>query len=197
MGSSGPRPRENSRARSRACRSGRAHAGPIAAIWSNRAYGYDGRQRGCSTHKPSGRSQGHPSRARLQQSASGLPSRPRCLDRPYAAPAELLPHHECRKDLARLASKAIQAGQLGLALRLEKAGDDLSDELDQEEEINDAARMTYDVYPCPRAASAYTARADMLRLVERAVPICRSKAHTLRVSFAARRTFMQQCLRPY
>jgi hypothetical protein len=101
------------------------------------------------------------------------------------------------KDLARLASKAIQAGQLGLALRLEKAGDGLSDELDQEEEINDAARMTYDVYPCPRATSAYTARADMLRLVERAAPICRRKAHALRVSFAARRTFMQQCLRPY
>jgi hypothetical protein len=67
--------------------------------------------------------------------------------------------------LARLAGKAIQAGQLDLASRLEKVGDGLSDELDQEEATNDAARMTYDVYPCPRA-TAYPARADMLRLVE-------------------------------
>jgi hypothetical protein len=102
-----------------------------------------------------------------------------------------------RRELARLAGKAIQAGQLDLASRLEKVGDGLSDELDQEEAINDAAHMTYDVYPCPRATSAYTARADMLRLVERAAHICRKKADALRVSFAARRTFVQECLRPY
>ena len=101
------------------------------------------------------------------------------------------------KELARLAGKAIQACQLDLASRLGKAGDALSDELDQEEATNDAARMTYDVYPCPRATSAYTARADMLRLVERAAHICRKKADALRVSFAARRRFMQECLRPY
>jgi hypothetical protein len=147
--------------------------------------------------------QRRPSKPRsLQQPSSELPSRPRCLDRPHAAPTELLPHHECKRVCARRANsfsagKAIQAGQLDLASRLEKVGDGLSDELDQEEAINDAAHMTYDVYPCPRATSAYTARADMLRLVERAAHICRKKADALRVSFAARRTFVQECLRPY
>lgn len=53
------------------------------------------------------------------------------------------------KELARLASRALLLRDTGLALRLEQAGDRLSDELDQEEATNDQAGMTYDVYPCP------------------------------------------------
>src|SRR5262245_19695090 len=42
------------------------------------------------------------------------------------------------KELARLASRAILYRQPGLALRLQTAGDALSDELDEEEEIGRA-----------------------------------------------------------
>ena len=44
------------------------------------------------------------------------------------------------KELARLASRAILYRQPGLALRLQRAGDGLSDELDEEEEINQQAK---------------------------------------------------------
>jgi hypothetical protein len=99
------------------------------------------------------------------------------------------------KELARLASKAVQLGWLDLSSRLERAGDLLSDELDVEEEINDAAHMSYGVYPCPAATSSYTARASLLRLIVEASPECRKKADAQRVSFAARRAVMHQCLR--
>jgi hypothetical protein len=83
----------------------------------------------------------------------------------------------------------------GLALRLQRAGDALSDELDEEEEINQQAGIPYTVYPCPVPAAPYPARAIALRLVEQRVPACRRQADALRVSFEARRRLMQQCLR--
>jgi hypothetical protein len=97
-------------------------------------------------------------------------------------------------DLARIASKALLYRQAGLALRLQTAGDRLGDELDVEEVINDEAGMTYDVYPCPAATSAYAARAQLLNPIDRRVPSCRGRANALRVSFAARRDVMQHCL---
>jgi hypothetical protein len=99
------------------------------------------------------------------------------------------------KELARLASRAILYRQPGLALRLQRAGDALSDELDEEEEINQQADIPYTVYPCPVPAAPYPARAIALRLVEQRVPACRRQADALRVSFEARRRLMQQCLR--
>jgi hypothetical protein len=98
------------------------------------------------------------------------------------------------KDLSRLASKAIYDREYGLALRLQRAGEQLGDELDEEEEINNEAGMTYDVYPCPAATSSYAARAIVLRAVERRMPACRARMDAQRVSFAARRSGMQQCL---
>ena len=99
------------------------------------------------------------------------------------------------KELARLASRAILYRQPGLALRLQTAGDALSDELDEEEEINQQAGIPYTVYPCPVPAAPYPARAIALRAVEQRVPACRRQADALRVSFEARRRLMQQCLR--
>jgi hypothetical protein len=99
------------------------------------------------------------------------------------------------KDLARLASKSLLFRQSGLALRLEKAGDLLSDELDEEEKINDEADMNFDVYPCPATTSTYASRAISLRAIEQRMPGCRRRADALRVSFGARRSVMDQCLR--
>jgi hypothetical protein len=99
------------------------------------------------------------------------------------------------KELARLASRAILYRQPGLALRLQRAGDALSDELDEEEEINQQAGIPYTVYPCPVPAAPYPARAIALTLVEQRAPACRRQADALRVSFEARRRLMQQCLR--
>ena len=98
------------------------------------------------------------------------------------------------KALSRLASTAIYDREFGLALRLQRAGDQLSDELDAEEEMNNEAGMTYNVYPCPAATSSYAARAIVLRAVERRMPACRARVDAQRVSFAARRSSMQQCL---
>src|SRR5262249_60514309 len=86
------------------------------------------------------------------------------------------------KELARLASRAILYRQPGLALRLQRAGDALSDELDEEEEINQQADIPYTVYPCPVPAAPYPARAIALRVVEQRVPTCRRQADALRVS---------------
>jgi hypothetical protein len=99
------------------------------------------------------------------------------------------------KELARLASRAILYRLPDLALALQAAGNRLGDELDEEEIINSAAAMPYTVYPCPVAGSPYPARATFLFLVERRMPTCRREADALRLSFAARRTLVQQCLR--
>ena len=98
------------------------------------------------------------------------------------------------KELARLASRAILYRQPGLALRLQAAGDRLSDELDEEEEINNAAEIPYQIFPCP-APPPYPARAYILGAIERRMPVCRFQADGLRLSFEARRARMQQCLR--
>jgi hypothetical protein len=99
------------------------------------------------------------------------------------------------KELARLASRAILYRQPGLALRLQRAGDGLSDELDEEEEINQQANIPYTVYPCPVSPASYPARTIVLRGIERRMPLCRRQADALRLSFDARRSRMQQCLR--
>jgi hypothetical protein len=99
------------------------------------------------------------------------------------------------KELARLASRAILFRLPDLALALQAAGNRLGDELDEEEIINSATAMPYTVYPCPVAGSPYPARATFLFLVERRMPTCRREADALRLSFAARRTLVQQCLR--
>lgn len=99
------------------------------------------------------------------------------------------------KALAVLASKAILYRQPGLALRLQAAADRLSDELDEEEEINNIAEIPYQIFPCPVPA-IYPARAIVLPAVERRMPSCRVAADALRLSFEARRARMQQCLRP-
>ena len=99
------------------------------------------------------------------------------------------------KKLARLASRAILYRQPGLALRLQRAGDMLSDALDEEEEINRQAGIPYTVYPCPAPPGPYPARAYVLRIVGPRMPACRAEADALGLSFAARRARMQQCLR--
>src|SRR5262249_61328209 len=98
------------------------------------------------------------------------------------------------KELARLASRAILYRQPGLALRLQGAGDALSDELDEEEEVNQQAGIPYTVYPCPVPAAPYPARAIAVRVVEQRMPACRRQADALRLSVHARRSRMQPCL---
>jgi hypothetical protein len=98
-------------------------------------------------------------------------------------------------ELARLANRAIRYRQLGLALELQRAADRLSDELDEEEAVNDQAGVPYSAYPCPVPAAPYPPRAVVLRFIEPRMPTCRRKADAARASFDARRTLMQQCLR--
>jgi hypothetical protein len=99
------------------------------------------------------------------------------------------------KELSRLASRAILYRLPGLALDLQAAGNRLGDALDEEEMINLVAGIPYTVFPCPVEGRPYPARATVLYLVVARMPACRAKADALRVSFAARRTLMQQCLR--
>jgi hypothetical protein len=99
------------------------------------------------------------------------------------------------KQLARLSSRAILYRRPGLALRLQRAGDTLSDELDEDEEINLQVNIPYTVSPCPASLAPYPARAIALRVIERRMPLYRRRADALRVSFDARRSLMQQCLR--
>jgi hypothetical protein len=99
------------------------------------------------------------------------------------------------KELARLASRAILYRLPGLALDLQAAGNRLSDELDEEEIINSAAGIPYTVYPCPVPGQPYPARAAVLGPANLRMPACRREADALRLSFAARRTLVQQCLR--
>jgi hypothetical protein len=100
-----------------------------------------------------------------------------------------------QKAVARLASRAILYRHPGLALRLQRAGDSLSDALDLEEEVNHQADVPFTVYPCPAPPGPYPARAVVLRIVVPRAPACRVQADALRLSFEARRTLMQQCLR--
>jgi hypothetical protein len=99
------------------------------------------------------------------------------------------------KELARLSSRTILYRQSGLALSLQRAGDVLSDELDEEEEINQQANIPYTVYPCPAPPAPYPLRPTVLRIIAPRAPACRVRANALRVSFDARRSLMQQCLR--
>lgn len=98
-------------------------------------------------------------------------------------------------ELARLANRAIRYRQPGLALELQRAGDRLGDELDEEEAINDQAGIPYNGYPCLVVQPSYPSRAAILAFVERRVPGCRRKADAARASFDARRALMYQCLR--
>jgi hypothetical protein len=99
------------------------------------------------------------------------------------------------KELARLASRATLYRLPDLALALQTAGNRLSDELDEEEIINQAADIPYTVYPCPVPTSAYPARALVLPLVDQRMLTCRGRANAAQATFAARRTLVQQCLR--
>jgi hypothetical protein len=98
-------------------------------------------------------------------------------------------------ELARLANRAIRYHQPGLALELQRAGDRLGDELDEEEAISDQAGIPYNGYPCLVVQPSYPSRAVVLALIERRVSGCRRKADAARVSFDARRALMHQCLR--
>ena len=98
-------------------------------------------------------------------------------------------------ELARLANRAIRYHQPGLALELQRAGDRLGDELDEEEAVNDQAGIPYSGYPCLLVQSSYPSRAVVLALIEPRVPLCRRKADAARTSFDARRALMYQCLR--
>ena len=99
------------------------------------------------------------------------------------------------KELSRLASRAILYRAPGLALSLQRAGDRLSDELDEEEEINQQSGIPYTLYPCPAPPGPYPARALVLSIIDPKAPACRRRADALRVSFDARRSLMQKCLR--
>src|SRR5262249_41290403 len=99
------------------------------------------------------------------------------------------------KELARLASRAILYRQPGLALRLQGAGDALSDVLDEEEEVNQQAGIPYTVYPCPVPAAPYPAPAIAVRVVEQRMPAGGGHGAALRLSSDARVSRMQQCLR--
>jgi hypothetical protein len=98
-------------------------------------------------------------------------------------------------ELARLANRAIRYHQPGLALELQRAGDRLGDELDEEEAVNDQAGIPYSGYPCLVVQSSYHSRAAVLAFIEPRVPLCRRKADAARTSFDARRALMYQCLR--
>jgi hypothetical protein len=98
-------------------------------------------------------------------------------------------------ELARLSNRAIRYRQPGLALQLQRTADRLSDELDEEEAINDQAGIPYSGYPCLVIQSSYPSRAVVLRFIKPRVPACRSKADAAKTSFDARRALMQQCLR--
>src|SRR5262245_13358704 len=98
-------------------------------------------------------------------------------------------------ELARLSNRAIRYHQPGLALELQRAGDRLGDELDEEEAINDQAGIPYSGYPCLVVQPSYPSRAAVLAFIEPRMPRCRRKADAARASFDARRTLMYQCLR--
>jgi hypothetical protein len=140
--------------------------------------------------------------ARLAAAAEGLAARIRAfhgwqgLTPPPRGYCDTMQEGEAvQKQLARLASRATLFRRPGLALRLQAAGDRLSDELDAEEEINHQAEVPFDPYPCPVPPGPYPARAVVLRLVAPRAPECRLKANALGLSFGARRAMMQQCLR--
>ena len=97
-------------------------------------------------------------------------------------------------EVARLSSRAILYRLHGLALRMQAAGNALSDELDEEEEINQQAGIPYN-YPCPVPPGPYPRRAVVLRIIDPRAPGCRRQADALRLSFDARRALMQRCLR--
>jgi hypothetical protein len=98
-------------------------------------------------------------------------------------------------ELARLSNRAIRYHQPALALQLQRTADRLSDELDEEEAVNDQAGIPYSGYPCLVVQSSYPSRAVVLRLIEPRMPVCRRRADAAKASFDARRALMQQCLR--
>jgi hypothetical protein len=99
------------------------------------------------------------------------------------------------QELARLANRAISYRLIGLAQRLERVADRLSDALDEEEMINLQAGFTYVEYPCPAPSSPYPARMNVLDAIDRTAPACSRQADIELLSFNARRVFMGDCLR--
>ena len=98
------------------------------------------------------------------------------------------------KAVTRSANDALFGHSWGLALRLQGAANRLSDELDVEESINEQSGY----YPCEAPiASGPSAigRTSFVQRVRQRLPLCQTKADALRVTFAARRELMRECLR--
>jgi len=75
-----------------------------------------------------------------------------------------------------------------------REGEAVLKQLDEEEEVNSQSGISYTLYPCPVPAP-YPPRAPVLRILDAKAPACRRRADVLRVSFDARRSLMQKCLR--
>src|SRR5262245_41579771 len=84
---------------------------------------------------------------------------------------------------------------VGAALRLQAVANHLSDELDAEEAIND--QSGYQPCEAPLASGGMSAigRENLVRSIQQKLPLCQIKANALRMSLAARRELMRQCLR--
>jgi hypothetical protein len=141
---------------------------------------------------------GNGGRRRHQPSLCARRSHPRLsrLDGLDAAASKLLPHHAAGRrgvDAGRPPGqpRAILYQASGLALRLQAAGNALSDALDEEEEINQEAGIPYSIDPCPTPPAPYPARPAVLRIIGPRAPTCRR----VRLSFDALRALMQRCLR--
>jgi hypothetical protein len=177
------------------------HVAPVAAVGiccDRRCGGGDAERESATLHRGGG-GRRHRGRQRTQRSHSRLSPRAGEVDRLDPGAGQLLPHHARGRGGVEGACTPRQPSDplssAGLGVGLQRAGDALSDELDEEEEINQQADIPYTVYPCPVPAAPYPARAIALRVVEQRVPACRRQADALRVSFEARRRLMQQCLR--
>jgi hypothetical protein len=98
------------------------------------------------------------------------------------------------KAVTRSANDALFGHSRGLALKLQSVANRLSDELDVEEAINEQSVYHPCETPVASGASAID-RASFVRRVRQRLPFCQTKADALRVTFAARRELMRDCLR--
>ena len=174
---------------------------PIAFIWTCRA-----RRRGSDRERVRPvlrRTRGrrhHPRRQRAEPSGFALSSRPRELVGYTPGPAGLLRHHARGRGggegavAARQPGGALSPARAGIGAagsgqparrRARRRGDD-----------QPGRRYPYTVYPLPGGRTRPIPHAPpRCCSIEARMPGCRAKADALRTSFAARRTFMQQCLR--
>jgi hypothetical protein len=99
------------------------------------------------------------------------------------------------KEITRAANEALFDGSWGLTLRLQSVANRLSDELDVEASINDQSGYHPCEGPVSSGATSIVGRASLVRGVRQRLPFCQAKANALRVTFAARRELMRECLR--